>query len=1240
MGRNQFTLRMLIWDYKYQLVATLLTLVVLGNDGRNLSLVKGAEDVDLDKSEPESSNEPPFPELFYDPSNESPVDPRRVRIVTEVIASGFRKINEEILDLDRGLAAYILQRGSEVQDTQVLLTDAGANLMHRYQPYTCTTSAMNDSDVSGIEFWSTYKGHYGMEGSQVRKLRIFGLAAMWLFAADAAKKYSSRKQFLDTGGKVWWLFNSWTVTDYASDLDILFTLKTTGFMNIEMNREMNREINRYTDLSLKILSHSEQKVLRTINILSIDYELDYEIYENFLETPVGYGCRPNLELDEQQSWDINSAIDDNNKFWTNYLWVSSHVELEVSATKVDPSTSEHTTDTISIELAHLPMRASGKTYDLMMRKIKSGSEELKTVEDHLYNVKYQIDIKEGNCRMGRIAPDGKSQSKLSAHEDAVRDDDHGDTVLKFSNGLRLSLDRKSMQALFTNGNGFKRIKRTTRWTEEGKKIEFVHTERTIPSWPIGASSEPAKIGRLMRTRRIELTGRNEQYTLPSSKFESITIWVLDASTQSQIMEIYHLNVISEQRDPMVRQFDISQECYLNNDKMQPGTDYAWVEFFYPLNSRQLDLVVHNDPQVKEEIYQRLVSYYGLARVRVPRLELMFDDEGLIVRALIIDLPSLEMLYEPYDQRAIIVDRSLGDFQFFAPDLRHCAALCEMYSCKSLSFCKGTRACLLGMRAISSLEAEDKPANGSNQELTSSLFCATLSVPAELESRLFTQALKLRLTSLLSIIAYQDYDYQDVPEIPDELSLPRDETGITSDEEYARHISAYLTRVFGYLMQRGDKKPPMTISLVLDGHFVFLLPAKSAVENGPLDDFRIPGRLEQGDSQGQDKEGDPYDSNRAMSFFHEGLSMARFDLNTFEGELRSRPLLLSGLVYEQCALGCLASKCGTFSYCPSRKECVITMLDTIKAGKESRLIENDEECFIAQRDFVKNYQKYPSIKVPLEYHESRVAESESDCALMCLRQTDGRCLSFEFCARTQQHTSVNCYLQLERRPAGLFEERASGPPDSSKEESEPRANITCDHYERSYLAEFNQIQASRVTDQMLSQLRTTEYKGSLTPMECADICLNQHGDCSAFQFCFEPSGKHALTCLMIQSKPAEVYQQEHFEVLIDDEKGRPIEPSMYLEYNNLCHVFALRPDTLQSHLRDLAMGNTMTVEAKMLSERLHSASGYIRLSWGGYTLLFLSVTLSALVIGLSYSYARERRGLVRDQIDRARHFVGL
>lgn len=1130
----------------------------------------------------EPEPEPAFPSLI-DTANRP-----RIHITSESFDAnyGYETI-EEYIDLEIGKATYT---SSTKQGHRTTFIDSTTQTIYRYKPYTCLMLKQSELISAGeVGVWSKVVKVYGgapsdrdpSSSSKDRELHLYEVAAVWMNAADMPKVYSKSSVVYSSGKDMFLPAHRWTVDNGASGKVHLF------FIESSINSKTAND-NEPQQLSLEMIQEEfEGKIKRTINILSVDYYIPMDIYETLLQVPLGYGCKPdNKPADFEAKQQIINAP---NRQKPNRLRMeATATKFETGATTQDDKKS---TDTISIDLLVKSFDQSESSVQMVRQR--NSQKDIKVVTDYLLRVQYSIDLRRGTCLLSHAASWQANQDKFS---------------VEFNNGLQIGFDQIALSELFDSNPSCQVIKINDR----GKPVEFVF-EECLGQRVFG------KLARIMKKYSLR---RDEPESL---NLESVTVWVLDDKmSAASLVESYHFYIVENDiitdRLELTRLFDVSEECYLNNDLMKYGRDYAWIELTYPMASRQLDTLASHSHELKERILQQCRLLFD-SLMRMPRVELMFTDSAAIIRLLLLDEPSLIYMWDSYPQKAL-VQTTTGTLQETTVDEMHCADLCRLHGCMAMSYCTDNYVCLINTSRLKLTVLDEQLRRDST--------CTAYGPPAGGKDIPFQENMKENLHYIISWLQQEDLASIELPKMPDELLYPQSVTGL-SDHDMVKKQAEYINAVYLKLEELDKFLPTLTMMFALEGSMLFMVPSKFELEQDPLAEFSL-------NSQESIEDALPDNQLTSAPAFHEGLPLYRYKLSAFRDT--EQPLdahQYVGLSYDQCALACADGRCSSFSYCKHRQDCMITNVYNLEQAKRDGQIVQDSDCFIAQRDFLSKFNEFANVLRPSVYKKTSPAHNPTECAHSCVVESDFNCLAFDFC-RGGQQTANDCYY-LDSRIIYTGSSNGSTPTGRSatttKIDKTLKQPTGCSHYSRSYLAEFTRIAYRQVNESQLIKLKTTIFGGQSVD-KCADICLNELADCTAFEFCFNPDAKDGpkQQCTMIESRP-DGQDAREFRI-VQDSEGNIVEQGKFFTTSVDCHVFALRRDTSEAHMRDVALESLSPAEAKA---RGNQAGGGGGMTLGSALMLYLTTTAMFAVIGCGLVLVKHHSPYFSDRYDRFKALFG-
>jgi len=276
-----------------------------------------------------------------------------------------------------------------------------------------------------------------------------------------------------------------------------------------------------------------------------------------------------------------------------------------------------------------------------------------------------------------------------------------------------------------------------------------------------------------------------------------------------------------------------------------------------------------------------------------------------------------------------------------------------------------------------------------------------------------------------------------------------------------------------------------------------------------------------------------------------------------------------------------------------------------------LVEADPDCFITQTDFLSKFNKFPNVYRPSVYKQTVTAFNPSECAHTCMVESNFTCLGFDYCETAVSETGGDrlgsCFFLQDRLiSAGSSEQsgRSSQKPQAGSM-APPNKSTGCDHYSRSYLADFTRIEYRKIDDGQLI-------------------------DCTAFQFCFDPSSSGPMqSCTMIESKPTGD-PNDYRVVVSQNENGETVFEGRFFKPDENCHLFSLRRDSSEAHLRELALGSMTKEEYEADREAKIRSNG---ISLGGAIVLYFGVTILFALLAFGVCYAENNNEYIRQKIER-------
>lgn len=1078
--------------------------------------------------------EPPFPSLF---DRVGPNEKVSVKLVSEVLDSevGYHT-SFEYLDLELARAAYV--NNYKTEQVTVLL-NAKQDIAFTYKPYTCKTSAQNALTLVGLSNWSTkLKVSYLNQGEPVATvLRVFGVLGFWIYTSTRSKVYTKSQIVYSVSKNIHMVSHQWCTEDPKRKLKICL-----HFIDTASKGEKNTPLELTLEM-VQVSSVEDGKPLKTYNVLSLNYELDNDAYDNVLQVPVGYGCL--TSMDEKE---FESKLAQKGRRELPFMSPKSHkLSLEVTGSKFVSSAGQTITrnsDTVFLELLQ-------STLGYYSIRIKSSSSDRKHIIDTTSRLNYAIDLVTSQCDISLFNPDPNEDDGIGV-----------DTEL--SNQMHLNLSPEFIRNVFNDREGFRLVKTIQ---QRDTQTEIFYFERVSVGLLV---QKPSRI-----VRRY-VHNQDDSFTL-----ESVSVMTLNEDSD-QVLELWYISVVDyepiDQAWPEIAsEFDVADQCYINNDRMKDGRDYAWLEFTFPVSSRNVALLADHSETIKSRLHRKFSYLFSPNVIRFPQAEVAFEDESLVFRLLVLDYLPLEQRFEQLDSTSLKRRPGLN-YQSLAPDLRHCAEICRLHKCHIVTYCSLSHTCVYTTQTKDDLDVELVP--DKRCETYSDLF------PKRVQS-----------DSLQQIIARaQTIDYNPValPELPEELRAD-----VSANREASKK---YLSDVLALLSKARPGLEKMTLITIVDERLIVLMPSGFRVEQDPLNE------LSSIDSVADEQ------TTALSSAFHEGTIMYRYKPEEIGTDHGPSGRLLNRLTYDQCALACADSKCGSFSYCFGRSECLITNINSTSLAHANDLTEPDSDCIIMQRDFLQNFDQFDNVFRPQIYQTKAAAKDASECALKCLSESSFRCLAFDFCETPGDiagSAQATCFYQSSRHATNFEKPQSAGTGAGA-------ANTGCTHYSRSHLADFNRIEDRELDDTFKERFDMSKFTGR-TLFECANICSDL-SDCSMFQFCFDPSQQQGelQSCEMIQSK------------LTSNESGdEPHDTGKYIRASNKCHLFTLRKDSIETQLKDLMLSFKGSYDEQVVGQGEDNQSTSSTFSY--IISLYLSATLmSATIVGFvciakSTEFMRRRLG---------------
>lgn len=603
-----------------------------------------------------SPNEPQFPRLL----NKTSPNHHRIHILSERYdSSGGYTAAEELIDVGLGKAAYI-ETSNNVRTTWLI--DAKENTMYKYRPFNCVRSehASLQADTPNIVELGSPK----IAIDQSSHMFLFGISGLIeLFSVSSvAPKYGRTANLMRTVGDLDGsnrVGHKWSLDDGRSFIQVFFS------------EAANTTAGHLPELLLDSIEIKRNSVTTTINILSIDRDLQPEAYNNELQLPLIYGCRRHnkLSVAMQQKYDI-LAVDTATR---HHLKIQARA---VSFASNYPSSTEATSLEIALSEPH------DANYSISPVKVHMiHQDDVKTVIDHCLNVKYEANLLDGTCSISRVNT-----------FDQVLGENW--LVLQFSDGLMLNISARALDSILYNVS-----KESFMKLEQRGSLQYAYFADSFTN-VFGAG----KLGRVVR--RFSFEGNEKE----GATLDTVAIWLLDSTTQDlKIIEAFDLNIIERKSmagySNSAKAFDVSRECYLNNENMQAGRDYAWFELDYTLTVELLEQLKSKVEELKSTFYRLIRANLGLNYLRIPKMEVIFGRSGFTVRMLVLDSLPLHLIYEEFDFASL--EATIVEASEIVASLHECSDFCRRHRCTGMTFSKHDKNCSITTSKIELIRQLEK-----------------------------------------------------------------------------------------------------------------------------------------------------------------------------------------------------------------------------------------------------------------------------------------------------------------------------------------------------------------------------------------------------------------------------------------------------------------------------------------------------------------------------------------------------
>lgn len=1059
--------------------------------------------------------EPSFPE----PRQITDLRSQKIHVVSELVYElNHHQTVEEFIDLDEAKSTIVVK---DSQGFTAIHIDNQAKLIFNYKPFNC--DALDYESRSSFGPWAA--DIYQLELANRGEQKLSGVIGLWLSAISLNKTYtfSETKSVYSIKDNDYKLqTHEWKVADEQNMRDIYFYFSETSASagdNLDLQLESIR---------IEVNGLDVGTVVRLINIISVDYDSqDKDLYSKWLNLPIGYNC-----IDIETSKAARSRykqFHDSGGF--NLISSDNHIKFETTATKFLENEPIHFGQTIGLDLQKF-------NNDYQILRLSDRRNNFKIIFNYLLNVQFVIDLRSGACKIETL--DNSNKWATFDYNIAI--------------GLKLSLTIEAINQLLDNDDESFFIKKLE-LPNGGSVIYFEKEDKNLLK------------GKTIRIIRKYSSAQESNHI----QLIQVQLWQFKDDQTQQVDAVYYFNVIETSlvldQLEVAKLLDVSEECYLNNDQtMSSGKDYQWIDFTYSIPTSDkmkfTELIRSKEDELKRTLYS-LMSRKLSDRMNifnVARMELIPEEDSIIVRMLLLNLPPLEILFSSHDETILYIERESGDMRDSTSSLQQCMNLCQLNKCKTLSYCESSHVCLL------THELPNYKLGGKRKVKTQVKSCRTFVKP---ESSALSDIFQLNLKRIVGDLQHRNYESTLVPSKPKQLESLRSDL---EDMEYYKVLMEYAHEITTYIKDNEASIPHFSF-LMHTGYETFaMIPNKITIEQDPLQQFEK-------DHQDVDlmtinDAGTDYEQPEAN--FIDGLEMHRFNAIQKDLDPKITMRLFNNMDYNQCSLLCLDSKCGSFSHCKHRKECIISSVHNL--GNISSFVEEDLDCIIVQRNYLSKFNRFqnyiPSI-LQLQTYRAKNSHpfNPAECAHSCIEETTFNCLSFDYCTEQAQDGSwrANCYFRDDR---SLY----SGPDDSENISSEIVAGRSnCEHYSRSYLADFSRLEYRKFNeDKLIGVASSLINRKSID--QCADICINNLDDCTAFQFCLKfidppnddlDNERTIQECMMVQGK----FRGDLDVAPNQNEQGRQqvsMQGQTLLKSDDNCHIFSLRRDSFAAKSRNPSM----------------------------------------------------------------------
>lgn len=572
---------------------------------------------------------------------------RRVHILSEINDSvdGYR-LAEELIDLDSGKAAYMETRNG-VRTSWLI--DVDENSMHKYLPFSCEQSTLDLVTIEQPPIFDTLSGPKIRTSSQ-QNMYLYGISAILKTFSESL--LSNYKGTVNEGNKVLHTFSLSIDSNFRRTMKLFYSQGTTATGgNLQLD-------------SLEIWSGSQKT---TIKIMSVSHDISHEDQKK-LDLPLIYGCTRRKIYSEDLRRSLNIISADQSK---RYLLKAR--ARAINFIGANPTSTEDS----NVEIATSDPRdgTHGKLLSIRHQNSQSNS---KMLVDSGRGLKLEADLSTRKCEISRIRSTSDSRP----------------VMLRFSDELTLRLEIETLESMLYGVKPESYIKVEQSQRDQSQHFYFAQEF----SGAFGAG----KAARVVRRFSFDTNGR--------SKLDSFTIWVFAVNQDSPwtIQSVFEFNIVTSTAlisdSDNAQAFDMSQECYIDNEEMIYGRDYVWAALTYQTNlAHELQSRV---AELKSAFYHRIGSNMKLNYLRVPRMEITFSESSFTLKMLVLDSLAPHMVYDQVDSHTL--DPLDVRTSVSVGSIRECSDLCKQHKCTAMSFSSALNTCSIAIQQFQPL----KPCDGS------------------------------------------------------------------------------------------------------------------------------------------------------------------------------------------------------------------------------------------------------------------------------------------------------------------------------------------------------------------------------------------------------------------------------------------------------------------------------------------------------------------------------------------------